>query len=307
MAPPYSIETTYPASSNLISQFPEHETTFRQTVSDWLSGLSDATTGKLNFASFPSALPVANGGTGVTSIAAYKTALSLGALADKDQAALATDVTGTLAVGNGGTGVTSIPALQTALGLGSAAYTASSAYATAAQGVLATNAMPKTGGTFTGAVAFNSTVWVPQNLFSSTINLVMGPTGAGTVYLRPNGPGDGTGQFYVTASGATVCSGTFATSGTISAPQVTYTSDERLKSSITPISDAVKKVQKLSGYLYHREDLDAESAGLIAQEVQRVLPEAVRSDDDGMLSIDPGAVIGLLVQAVKELSYGPAV
>lgn len=41
-------------------------------------------------------------------------------------------------------------------GLGSAAYTASTAYATAAQGTLATNAMPKSGGTFTGEVTHNA-------------------------------------------------------------------------------------------------------------------------------------------------------
>ena len=43
-------------------------------------------------------------------------------------------------------------------GLGTAAYTASTAYATAAQGTLASNAMPKSGGTFTGAVTCNSSV-----------------------------------------------------------------------------------------------------------------------------------------------------
>jgi hypothetical protein len=42
--------------------------------------------------------------------------------------------------------------VKTILGLGTAAYTASTAYATAAQGTLATNAMPKSGGTFTGDV-----------------------------------------------------------------------------------------------------------------------------------------------------------
>ena len=58
---------------------------------------------------------------------------------------------GTISVNTGGT-TTNV----SVHGLGSAAYTSSSAYATASQGTLAENAMPKTGGTFTGAVALNS-------------------------------------------------------------------------------------------------------------------------------------------------------
>jgi len=147
-----------------------------------------------------------------------------------------------------------------------------------------------------GAVTSSGAVTAVQNFISSTVNAILAPASAGTAYLRPNGAASATGQFYVQSSGNAVCS------GSLSATQVTYTSDIRVKSSITPIGGALDKVRRLSGYLYHRDDIDEDSGGLIAQEVQEVLPVAVRKDESGKLSIDPGPVIGLLLQAIKELA-----
>lgn len=66
-------------------------------------------------------LPVANGGTGTTSVAGIKTLLGLAALAYKAVVNLASEVTGTLPIGNGGTGLTSSPSMLTNLGSTSAA------------------------------------------------------------------------------------------------------------------------------------------------------------------------------------------
>ena len=63
-------------------------------------------------------LPVANGGTGQTTLADVKTWLGLAAMAFKATVALASDVTGTLPVENGGTGQTSLQAARNAMGLG---------------------------------------------------------------------------------------------------------------------------------------------------------------------------------------------
>ena len=98
--------------------------------------------------------------------------------------------------------------------------------------------------------------------------------------------------------------GTLNALGAITATgNITAYSDERLKDNITPIAGAVAKVATLGGYTYTRNDLkgDRVYAGLIAQQVEQVLPEAVSESDDGTKMVDYNATIALLVEAMKEL------
>jgi hypothetical protein len=79
-------------------------------------------------------------------------------------------------------------------------------------------------------------------------------------------------------------------------------SDVRLKENFLLISDALEKIDQIAGYTYNRkDDPNTRHAGVIAQEIQKVLPEAVREDEDGMLSVSYGNLTSLLIQAVKEL------
>jgi hypothetical protein len=90
----------------------------------------------------------------------------------------------------------------------------------------------------------------------------------------------------------------------------TTVSDERLKENIQPIEDALSKVSQLNGCTFTYTADGKESAGLIAQDVEKVLPSAVSEKelplkkDDGekykVLQYDQ--TIGLLVEAIKELS-----
>lgn len=97
-------------------------------------------------------------------------------------------------------------------------------------------------------------------------------------------------------AGQLTLTGSFTASGNITA----Y-SDERIKNDIQVIDNALSKVQQLSGYTFERTDIDApRQTGVIAQEVLQVLPEAVHSDDDGILSIAYGNMVGLLIEAIKE-------
>jgi hypothetical protein len=91
---------------------------------------------------------------------------------------------------------------------------------------------------------------------------------------------------------------------------VTAYSDIKLKDNIELIPDAVSKVQQLRGVTFDRNDFvpDAETgvmpetrqAGVIAQEVQKVLPEVVTETNDGTLTVAYGNMVGLLIEAIKE-------
>lgn len=84
---------------------------------------------------------------------------------------------------------------------------------------------------------------------------------------------------------------------------VTANSDERLKNDFKVIGSALDKVERLTGYTYIRTDIETDrQTGLKAQEVQKVLPEAVVEGDDGTLSLAYGNMVGLLVEAIKDLS-----
>lgn len=92
-------------------------------------------------------------------------------------------------------------------------------------------------------------------------------------------------------------SGNFTASGNITA----Y-SDRRLKSDIETIPDALSKVAKMRGVNFTMKDTGARSTGVIAQDLQSVIPEAVHTNDDGYLSVAYGNLVGVLIEAIKDLA-----
>jgi Chaperone of endosialidase len=95
-------------------------------------------------------------------------------------------------------------------------------------------------------------------------------------------------------------SATFSSSITASG-NVTAYSDIRLKDSLEAIPSPLDKVRALTGYTYRRTDSGERQTGLVAQDVFKVLPEAVAQNEDGYLSVAYGNLVGLLVEAIKEL------
>jgi hypothetical protein len=83
---------------------------------------------------------------------------------------------------------------------------------------------------------------------------------------------------------------------------VTAYSDIRRKKDLLKIDNALDKVEQLTGYTYTNKLDNKRYTGLIAQDVQKVLPEAVNTETDGHLSLAYGNMVGLLVEAVKELT-----
>ena len=78
-------------------------------------------------------------------------------------------------------------------------------------------------------------------------------------------------------------------------------SDIAVKENIDPITEALSKVEQLGGYTFNRIGETRRSLGVIAQEVQKVVPEAVHENPEG-LGVAYGNLTGLLIEAVKELS-----
>ena len=85
-----------------------------------------------------------------------------------------------------------------------------------------------------------------------------------------------------------------------------YTSDRRHKNNIQTIPNALEKVSKLNGVTWewnddvHEVTKSTPKTGLIAQEVQEVLPEVVKEREDGFLALDYSKMMGLMVEAIKE-------
>jgi hypothetical protein len=97
--------------------------------------------------------------------------------------------------------------------------------------------------------------------------------------------------------------------GVVAAQNVTAYSDIRIKTDIQVIDNALDKISQIRGVTYTRTDLDtARQTGVIAQELRKVLPEAViesTSDlecikDGKLLTVAYGNVVGLLIEGIKE-------
>ena len=85
------------------------------------------------------------------------------------------------------------------------------------------------------------------------------------------------------------------------AGDVTAFSDIRKKKNITTIEGALDKVCQMRGVMFTRIEDDVKSTGVIAQEIQEVLPEVVKEDAEGTLSVAYGNIVGVLIEAVKDL------
>ena len=136
-------------------------------------------------------------------------------------------------------------------------------------------ALALTGGTLTGATTISNTT------ASTTIT-----TGA------------------LIVSGGTGIGGALNVGGDVTAYA---TSDARLKTNIVQISDALNKVCTLTGNTFNwnslakDKDMTISEAGVIAQEVESVLPEVVTTREDGYMAVRYEKLVPLLIEAIKEL------
>ena len=100
--------------------------------------------------------------------------------------------------------------------------------------------------------------------------------------------------------------GSLHVEGDVIAFSTTITSDQNLKYDIVPIQNPLEKIAEIRGVEFYWKKNNELSAGVIAQEVQKILPQAVKEvesvrDGSKHLTVNYDAVVGLLVQSVKEL------
>lgn len=135
---------------------------------------------------------------------------------------------------------------------------------------------------------------------------------AGTLAVARGGTGvttkTGTGSVVLSASPTFTGTANFATivaSGSITASgDITGNSDLRLKRDIKKIENAVGKLKAISGYTFFMKGIEERRAGVIAQEVQHVLPEVVpKVMGDAYLSVNYGTLSALLIEAIKEIEH----
>ena len=86
---------------------------------------------------------------------------------------------------------------------------------------------------------------------------------------------------------------------------ITAFSDRRLKTDIEPITNALPKVMRMQGVHYKRNDIEnaKEQIGVIAQDMETIVPEVVLTADDEMQtkSVDYGKLCAVLIESIKEL------
>jgi hypothetical protein len=110
----------------------------------------------------------------------------------------------------------------------------------------------------------------------------------------------GEGTFGQTTFSGSISGTSGSFSSTVTADDFVIPSDRRFKTEITHIPNALEKVKQISGCTYMINDKP--SVGVIAQEVLKILPETVHTRDDGYYAVSYHGLIGLLIEAVKELS-----
>ena len=243
-------------------------------------------------------LPEANGGTGVTSLSSldlseFNNDLSLG------------DLSGTLAVSKGGTGTTN------------GGITATGNIITTGE-VECSKFIANAGGAFEfdieGNAGFNMRHTVAnQSMFFLTT------AGTGEIKFGTNNQNSkviitSTGALKSTVSLSVGAITPSTTVGRIDAANdvVAYsTSDERLKKSIKPIPNALDKVLQIRGVEFNWKKADKKmqkevhsfeghDVGVIAQEVEAVLPEVVITRDSGYKAVKYEKIVPLLIEAIKD-------
>ena len=78
-------------------------------------------------------------------------------------------------------------------------------------------------------------------------------------------------------------------------------SDHRLKTNVSTLSDSIGIITQLRGVSFDRVDTGIRDYGVIAQEIEEIIPSVVHHGIDGYKSVSYNSIIGFLIEAIKEL------
>ena len=166
-------------------------------------------------------------------------------------------------------------------------------------------------GTLTGATLASGVTASSLTSVGTLTSLIASGAITGSAFV-PSGSSVPSNGMYLSAantlnwSTATTLAMTLSSAGALTVVgEITAFSDSSLKANIEIIADALNKVEAIRGVTYTRTDSDDKQkrhTGVIAQEIEAVLPEAVLVNEDGIRSVAYGNMVGLLIEAVKELS-----
>ncbi|MDG3581768.1 pyocin knob domain-containing S74 family peptidase [Galbibacter pacificus] len=90
------------------------------------------------------------------------------------------------------------------------------------------------------------------------------------------------------------------TAGNVYASHFFETSDKSLKHKITPLKEGIKTIKKINTYNYKWKSDDTDDIGVIAQEIEKELPQLVNTNEEGIKSVNYTKLIPILINAIKE-------
>ena len=155
--------------------------------------------------------------------------------------------------------------------------------------------LPLTGGTMSlgseTGIKFNGQAQICSYIDGAVCIRNLKDTTTPKIYMDNLGVGGGTLSY-------TNPGNYFAFSAAVKAPSFQATSDARKKTGLTPVHP---DLSGLTAYRYTLKDDGKTHVGLVAQEVEKVIPEAVSEDKEGFLALDYNAVVAALVDEVNQL------
>jgi hypothetical protein len=89
-------------------------------------------------------------------------------------------------------------------------------------------------------------------------------------------------------------------SGTVNAANFNTTSDATLKTNVETLTGSLDAVKALRGVSFDWIENGNSEVGVIAQEVEEVIPDVVSTNDQGIKSVKYGNLVGVLIEAIKE-------
>ena len=156
----------------------------------------------------------------------------------------------------------------------------------------------KDGGTAFGRFKIDTSDFIIKSEINNKDIVFRGQDGGGTITaLTLDMSEAGNAQFLSNISGSQIeASGDVIAFGS---------SDKRLKDNIKPITEPLWKVSQIGGYTFDWNDkqdtYEGHDVGVIAQEIEEVLPEVVMTRDTGYKAVKYEKIVPLLIESIKEL------